>query len=60
MIPKYLVVDYSDIYQISVSEYETKDDMLNAAQYKNISDIKVYEISRAVRLESRTQIIEQN
>lgn len=55
---KYIVIDESDSYHLSISEYEDKEKMLEAIQYKEISDIKVYEVSKRIRLEKRPSIIE--
>jgi len=55
---KYIVIDESDAYRLSVSEYSDKEKMLEAIQYKDISGIKVYEIAKRVRLEKRPAIIE--
>lgn len=55
---KYIVIDESDAYHLSVSEYTDKEKMLEAIQYKDISDIKVYEVAKRVRLEKRPAIIE--
>lgn len=55
---KYIVIDESDAYHLSVSEYKDKEAMLEAIQYKDISDIKVYEVAKRIRLEKRPAIIE--
>lgn len=55
---KYIVIDESDAYHLSVFEYKSKEDMLEGIQHKDINEIKVYEVNKRIRLEKRPAIVE--
>ncbi len=55
---KYIVIDESDAYSLSVSQYKDKESMLDGIQHRDISEIEVYEVSKRVRLEKRPAIID--
>jgi hypothetical protein len=56
---KYICIDESDAYRTSVSEYESKESMLDGIRFKDLSEIKVYEVSKRVRLAKQIAVVEQ-
>jgi len=54
---KFIVVDETDAYAVSVGIFEGEEAMLDAVQYKEPGDLSVYEYTRKVKLVKRPSIV---
>ena len=54
---KFILIDTSDSYHTSIGKFKTKEEMLDAIQYRTLSEIEVYEVTRKVRLAMRPAIV---
>jgi hypothetical protein len=58
---KFVLVDRTDVYEISATEYKSMDSILeylNKVSYINLEDIIVYEVSGIRKFQKRPAIVE--
>ncbi len=54
---KIIVIDTSDPYYTHVDLYKDEESMLKGVQDKEVADLSVYEIKRAINLEKRPSVV---